>query len=456
MSISDDLALLTPGSTFVNKKGRVAKLLWVTNVSLLTTADEATQNNHPVQVVYANEDNEVFNRELDDFIKRYRFYNVDPELESRLDNLLVFSEDDHVPDEDDTGPLGATASQIGLVNARKTGRISGSELHAGNIAKRSVVDDVPATDAMWAPTQTNKIVADALTVGDEEEGLLLPPQQADVDAEANAARDLSTAVRVVFNTLSGSLVGTSVPDRLSNALVAYGQEPDITQSLIIHRLTFALDEELTIEALQNLFRPRETEGDTRHTIDVFDVQTAYASDVIVWTSYIGVFPDYNRGGLYATVMVGTDEVRALPAEVEQVEEQLTEFVGQENTQEVRDAIVDTLSGQGQQDGTPIVAAIDVTQTPAHLQPGYAMTEEGKRGVQVQISPNAVPSQNGLNVQAAVDSGTAETAKDEATLFQAKQLQQNSTQPNPHTQGIHIHPSIDQLFQQPGADTPGAL
>jgi hypothetical protein len=454
MSISDDLAMLTSGSVFVNKKGRVAKLLWVTNVSLLTTAPEHVQAAHPVQVVYADDEGEVFNRDLDDFVKRYKFYNVDPELEARLDNLLVFSEDEQSPDADEEAetPLGLTASQIGLVGA-KTGRISGSELHAVNIAKRSIVDDVAASDAMWAPAQTNKIVADALTVGDEEDGLLLPPQQDEEDRNAIAERDVSTAVRVLFNTLSGSLVGSNVPDRLTNALVAYGQEPDITQSLIIHRLTFALDQELTIEALQNLFRPRENENDTRHTIDIFEVQTAYASESIVWTSYLGVFPDYNKGGLYATVMIGTDEVRAeaaveLPA-IAQAEQS-------EPRGEVQTQTFDGLYGQGQQDGTPIVAALDASQTPAHLQPGYAMTEEGKHGVHVQINPNAVPSQNGLNVQAAVDSGTAETAKDEATLFQAQQLQQNSTQPNPHTQGIHIHPSIDQLFQQPGADTPGAL
>src|SRR5271156_6411217 len=94
MSISDDLALLTPGAVFLNKVGRIAKILFLSNTSLLTTAKASILEEHPVQVVYANELGEVFNRKLDDFVKKYKFYNVDPELESRLENLFVFSEED--------------------------------------------------------------------------------------------------------------------------------------------------------------------------------------------------------------------------------------------------------------------------------------------------------------------------------------------------------------------------
>lgn len=469
MSISDDLALLTPGSVFVNKKGRVAKLLFVTNTSLLTTAPEHIQAEHPVQIVYANEDGEVFNRDLDDFIAKYKFYNVDPELEARLDNLLVFSEDD---------PALEVAAEQDLT-----------------VSKHSVVDDVQVNDPMWAPTQTNKIVADALTVGDDEEedGLSLLPPQHEEDNSIKIATPAAN-LRVVFNTLSGSLVGSGVPAKLSQSLVAYGQEPDITQSLIIHRLTFALDNSLTMEVLQDLFRPREDENDPRHTIDVFDVQTAYSSDSIVWTSYIGVFPDYNKGGLYATVMVGTDEVRAEP------------------TAEAQTQTFDTLyGGEYQQDGTPIVATMDVSQLQQH---GHQirLSEEGLQGVSIQTNPDGLISQNqdqrqmvslelpegmtqeqlaafiqdfqsrtmvdgsssgGEDYQAQPEDyqsrpltqltvGNADykpTPEDLAKIaeqFQTQQLEQNSTQQNPHTQGIHIHPSIDQLFNQLPGDVPGAL
>lgn len=439
-SISEALDFLTPGSVFVNKKGRVAKLLFLTNTSLVATAPEHIQKEHPVQVVYANEDGEVFNRDLDDFISKYKFYNVDPDLEARLDNLLIFTEDDPaheaLADQED-------AKWLEKANAaRKEGFASKADVDAltsraglENVNKSSVVDTVPASDPMWTPTQTNKIVADALSVGDdddEDDGLLLPPQYAAEEQNSQENLRASTAaVSLTFSTHSGLEFMTGVRAKLSSALVAYGQEPDITQGLIIHRLTFALDNELTISLLQDLFRPREDEHDPRFTIDVFDVRTAHSIDSIVWTSYIGVFPDYNKSGLYATVMVGTDEVRAMINP--EVENSLSESISVEFTETVQ-TVVDALS-----------------QIPV----------ETPTSVDVDANENTTPPQNPNIVDRSmihVEVGNSEYVPTPKDISDLTQRFQNASIPDvsQQAQGIHIHPSIDQLFTKPDTDVPGAL
>jgi hypothetical protein len=407
MSISDSLAMLTPGSTFVNKKGRTAKLLFVTNTSLPAHVIES----YPPQVIYANENAEIFNRDLDDFIKKYKFYNVDPELESRLDNLLIFSENDPTMDlaaeQDDEDLLSLPASQIGLTNSGRT------------------------QDAVPQAPQTMKIVADALVVEDEEEGLLLPPQAGDDEVIPNATklRAMSAALQVKFNTLSGSLVNSQLPARLSHALVAYGQEPEITQSLIIHRLTFALDSELTLEVLQNLFRPAEDDSDTRHTIDVFEVQTAFSSERIIWTSYLGVFPDFNKNGLYATVMVGTDEFPSIQEEP-RAEAQAQTF--------------NTLYGEGQQDGITIVGTLETTlDLPAPDEPEVLMPFSMEETSVDE--PSVLPAEIVEAAKTWIDSHAAEPASTEVTTPQANT-----------NFGITISPSAQQLFDQSGTDIPGAL
>jgi hypothetical protein len=269
MSIADDLSLLTQGAVFLNKKGRTAKLLHVTNTAL----DAKIQVTHPPQVVYVSDEGDVYNRDVDDFLDKYKFFNVDPDLETRLENLFVFSENDPA--------FEAVAA----------------------------VTEQPSPLKVTKPVKSaTEIVADVLKTEikpDADDSLLLPPQQGD-EVEAKVA---APAVQVLFNTFRNSIVIAPELRKLSRSLIAYAQEPDLTQSLIVHRLTFALDNELTIPQLQELFRPCDDSADMRNTVDIFEVRTSDSAETIAWTSYIGVFPEYTKQGLYATVMVGTDEVR---------------------------------------------------------------------------------------------------------------------------------------------------
>src|SRR5882762_9273060 len=100
----DNLELLTAGSVWVRNKGKKSgearKVLFVTNTSL----PERAQEQHPPQVIYADDDGNMYNRDVADFFEQYSFFNIDPELESKIENLFVFSESDY-DDPEDEGSL---------------------------------------------------------------------------------------------------------------------------------------------------------------------------------------------------------------------------------------------------------------------------------------------------------------------------------------------------------------
>jgi len=467
MSIADALSLMTPGAVFVNKNGRTAKLLFVTNTSLLTTASQDVQDEHPMQVVYANDDNEVFSRVLEDFIKRYKFYNVDAELESRLENLFVFSENDPAheaiaaevdDEEDDQGDTRAFPT----VATVTTGRTS-----------------TVAADS-YAGTQTNKIVADALRVSGEQAledamSYLPPEQELKIADQRFLDKHKPSAVVVKFSTMSGDASMLPVCERLSQALVAYTQAPDISQRILVHRLTFALSSDLTIAMLADMFRPNEDGEDQRSTMDVFEVRTAYSVESTMWTSYLGVFPEYVTTGLYAAVMIGTDEFRDVAEEVEEPEAEADEQSGTEAPEQEYSQMhdeadagnpgIDLLYGSGQPDGTPIVQTMmDVSQLPAHLHGGHAMTQEGMQGVFIQTNPDNLISQNDAPVADA--SNKVYTLEEVSKLdpqqllalvqsFQTAEISSLPPRGLRNADSLVIDPSSAQLFA-PRGDIPGAL
>src|SRR5882672_9962843 len=211
-NISNMLSLLTPGAVFLNEKGRTVKFLMLTNTDL----PAKVQVKHPPQVVYADDEGNFYNRDVDNFLEYYKFYNVDPELESRLDNLLVFNADDsdeiteEVVDEDD-GLLVATDTYTSVV---------GKLLTEGTVTGRTS----SATPAPSNVPQATKILATALAV-ETEDDLLLPPEQ------VTATKKQST-LKVEFSTLSSTerTAPLSVePSQLTDSLVAYSQYPDISQ-----------------------------------------------------------------------------------------------------------------------------------------------------------------------------------------------------------------------------------
>lgn len=85
-----DLDLLTPGSVWHNtKNGKTSRVLCITNASI----PEKLKESYPQQVVYLDEEGNFLSVNVDSFISKRSFYNVDPALEAAMSNLSTFFED---------------------------------------------------------------------------------------------------------------------------------------------------------------------------------------------------------------------------------------------------------------------------------------------------------------------------------------------------------------------------
>lgn len=258
---TSQLDFLTPGSVWQRlTDARIAKFLMLTNTSLKAK----TQLKHPPQVVYADADGNMFNRDVDNFLETYKFFNVDASLESKLNALVVFNEDDYEGDEDD-GEEGDTEDD----SDEPVELLSGS--HAPTLADQ-LADELADTSG-YANHSANASHADSLEVGfafEAEEGLTLSPLTA---------------------------------QQLTDSLAMYSQEPNKEFSATQHRLTFALSDDVTIDALKAAFMPSENAS----TVEAFQVRTKFGHETVYWTGYVGVYPDFGRAGLYASVLVTTED-----------------------------------------------------------------------------------------------------------------------------------------------------
>lgn len=84
-----DLEQLTEGAVWHRADGRASRVLFVTNKTLPVKVQEV----FPQMVVYADENDNVLSVPVDRFVSNRKFYNVEPELESRLLNLLALAAD---------------------------------------------------------------------------------------------------------------------------------------------------------------------------------------------------------------------------------------------------------------------------------------------------------------------------------------------------------------------------
>jgi hypothetical protein len=396
MSISNLLSLLTPGAVFLNEKGRTVKFLMLTNMDL----PAKVQVKHPPQVVYADDQGNFYNRDVDNFLEYYKFYNVDPELEARIENLLVFNEDDtdEVEEPAEGEPLiQLTAKGLAEIDAFDARDQARAERFADKVQQSNV-------------PQATTILAQALSV-ETDDGLLLPPEKV-------TATKKKSPLKVEFSTMSSTERTVPLvldPAQLTASLVAYSQYPDTVQSMIMHRLTFALSEQVTIKALQDLFQPNDPAKAQRHTMDIVDVHTTLTEDRIVWTSYVGVFPEFRIDGLYATVILGTDEFRDA--------EPVDELAG-----DITDAsdFIAALRAEA-----PAVE-LDSDLRDATQRVMDSMSTQ-VQGTTIHINPDNLVSQN----------TTAQFNTDSLTQEQRDTV-------------IQMTPSSEQLFDQSGTDVPGAL
>lgn len=254
MSSNENLDLqLSKGSVWMRKDGSQVKFLFLTN----TTLSPKTQEDHPQQVIYTDVQGNVFNRDIDAFLKVYQFYNVDGELEQRLNRLIVFNPQDYSTLEDDED------------------------------AVIEITDDDEDSLMIQAPT---------------------PPKSDETLAEQmfrelTASTEEPTHLSVSFAISQNGELRTPklTAEELSRAIVLYSNSPNEQYDITEHKLLFPLEGNITEESLREVFHP-STEV---NTVDYFTVLTKFRRDEIVWDTWIGIVPEYSVNGLYAAVLVGT-------------------------------------------------------------------------------------------------------------------------------------------------------
>lgn len=79
---------LTPGSVWMRGDGSLSTLIAVSNTSL----PKKVQAKFPPQAVYLDETGNILTRDVSEFVASRKFYNVNPEIESKVDGLLAFTE----------------------------------------------------------------------------------------------------------------------------------------------------------------------------------------------------------------------------------------------------------------------------------------------------------------------------------------------------------------------------
>lgn len=255
MSANENLDLqLSKGSVWMRKDGSQVKFLFLTNQTL----SPKTQEDHPQQVIYTDVEGNVYNRDVDAFLKVYQFYNVDGELEQRLNRLIVFNPQDYSTLQDD--------EEVGI----------------------EITDD-----------------------GDEDSLIVRAPDPAKSDEtlaeqmlrELTASNDETAHLSVSFVISQNTELRTPklTAEELSQAIVLYSNSPNEQYDLTEHKLLFPLEGNITEESLREVFHP-STEV---NTVDYFTVLTKFRRDEIVWDTWIGLVPEYSVNGLYAAVLVGT-------------------------------------------------------------------------------------------------------------------------------------------------------
>lgn len=282
--MDENFELLTQGSVWTKnagaKAGKQSKVLWLTNQTL---SDKAKVK-HPMQVVYVDEEGAVYNRTPEEFFEQYSFYNIDPDLETRLESLLPFNEDDYEDEEGD--------EEVSLDDSDDAGD------EPEQTAEEVMASTLSTARKSLPPNQT---LADYLI--SEDEGSDNPHIGSSFEEALQEMGDEGVNDTEIVFILSQGTEAEVTPASLSNNLIAYAQEPNSDMSMIRHRLLFRLSSELTIQTLQQSFYP---DDEQKSAVDAFTINGPFYNEVIAWTDYLGVFPEFAHGAAYASVLLGVD------------------------------------------------------------------------------------------------------------------------------------------------------
>jgi hypothetical protein len=265
MDLQQLITEATPGSIWLRTDGSRARVLAITNLSLPT---ESQQKYVPV-VVYVGPSGKVFSRTLKDFAGYFpTWLDQDAHAEKVIKSL--------------TTPLNAPKEK------------------AVDVAEETSIDmsdDVPAYEPRQKP---------AVQVRDKNPALATVASTGDYNDLVNRPAPPPVLLRAAFQIGNDAERKTSAitAEHLSRAIRVYSQVPDEHLGLVVHKLSFELSPNLTIDHLKEVFAP----DDWVNTVDAFRIGTPVSDETVGVDAFIGVYPEFTRNVLYGTVYVGVDMV----------------------------------------------------------------------------------------------------------------------------------------------------
>jgi hypothetical protein len=244
-----DLEMMTPGSIWTRDNGKQRRFLFVANESLPTTYHKE----YPPVVVYADENDNIMAVSIEAFLAKCKFFNVDPELETRLQNLLQLPKEETF----DLGGGGEDDGDDLLV----------ADDDAPDEMKETILsdDDSPFATGLQEDTGTGNMI--------------------DFYSEA-------TGLPVVISAHA-----------LSAAIEGYVQAPLVSEKKIQHTLLFRPAFGITMDSLTASFTPANIET---NVVYAFRVNSKDGTLDIDWDTFLGVYPMVRGGQTFYQVIFTTD------------------------------------------------------------------------------------------------------------------------------------------------------
>lgn len=357
--VQEKLTLLTPGSVWLSAKGTPSYVLFITNENV----PAAKQKQFPPQVVFADEEGELFNVHLDRFLENRAFHHVEWELEQKIENLFV---SEPKPEEVDNG------------------------------------DAVDATDVQPTTEREQSIL--------ELEEAAEQSDNANKIADSKLLRDAARGLKSVFQFahepgLEDPVLNSIV---LANALRSFSQEPNISEKQLVTRLTFLLDASVTLDSLDETFSDAKVNEAHRRGIVAITAQSSGHIETFVWDQYLGAYPVYTDGGAYGVVLL------AQSVDVEQTAEEFVADVDPASADELGALMGDGgMSNQSPADNnTQLTEAPEIAQGVAMMQqsPAEAFQQAIQPAATTQQTPavqpvvQVQPTVNVVSVQPSAPSG----------------------------------------------------
>lgn len=265
----DAATFMTPGSVWVRENGQKNILLFISNATL----PKKLQAQFPSQAVYLDEEGNVFNKDVEDFLADRTFYNIEPSVETQVDTLLAFHS---LSDDED-----ADAEEVDL--------------------ELEVEEDGDEEEETLAEVKT-KVVPKA--------GKVLEPKVAE---EQNLV------------TFSKTTTNAPIAFALESAVVGYRQEPLLSHSMVSHIVVIDLARtELTPEQIAFAFDPANPDLLARFSVRNFPGD-------VDWDTFVGAFPQATGKNHYLTCyfgvsadaqVVGTDKALQIDEEIQAIEQSM--------------------------------------------------------------------------------------------------------------------------------------